>query len=111
MAGNFVSDNCRLTTTALTTCYTAMGFPQVIGVRIVNYHVSATPRVSLSYFKATLGSSFFLHANVVLPVATALWIPYEGFGLYENDLIQAISDTANAIDVLVFIAEIPGRSQ
>jgi hypothetical protein len=31
--------------------------------------------------------------------------------MYENDLLQAISDTANAVDVLVFIAEVPGRNQ
>jgi hypothetical protein len=115
-AGNFVSDNCRiiptrLTTTTLTTCYTAAGFPQVVGVRLVNFHATATPKINLLYYKATVVGSFYLQANYTMPVGNSLWLPYEGFAMYENDLLQAISDTANAVDVLVFIAEVPGRNQ
>lgn len=115
MAGNFVADNCRLvptrlTTTGLTTCFTATGYPQIIGVRLVNFHATLTPKLHLSYFKATAAVSYYLQANLTLPVAGSIWLPYEGFAMYEADLITAQADTANAVDVLVFIAEVPGRS-
>src|SRR6478609_6263918 len=112
MAGNFVSDNCRivptrLTTASLTTCYTGQGFPQIIGVRLVNFHATLTPKVSLQYYKATASTSYYLQANYVMPVANSLWLPFEAFAMYENDLLQAQSDTANAVDVHVFLAEVP----
>jgi hypothetical protein len=115
MSGNFVANNCRLIPTRLgagtSLCYTAAGFPQVIGVRIVNFHTSATPRVSLTYYKATNSMTHWLQANLLIPVAGAIWLPYEGFAMYENDQLLAACDTANAIDILLFLAEVPGRNQ
>ena len=115
MTGNFVSNNCRMIPTRLgnatSLCFTANGFPEVIGIRIVNFSPTATPKVSVTYFKATNSMTHWLQANLVIPVAGAIWLPYEGFALYENDQILAQCNTDNAVDLLLFLAEIPGRSQ
>ena len=71
MAGNFVSDNCRvvptrLTATTLTTVLTVTGYTQIVGVRIVNFHASSTPIIHLQYKPAGSATSFYysgqLHA-------------------------------------------------
>jgi hypothetical protein len=116
MAGNFVGNNCRvvptrLTATTLTDCLLATGYTQVIGVRIVNFHVTSTPIVNFQYYNANNAVSYYYQANYTLPVAGALWFSFDAFALYENDKIQVQSSIANTTDVFVLIAEIPGRSQ
>lgn len=116
MAGNFLSNNCRviptrLTTTNLTTCLTATGYTQVIGVRLANFSATSTPTVWFQYYNAANATSYYYQANYVLPVAGALWFDFNAFAAYENDRIECQSSVANCVDVFVLIAEIPGRSQ
>ena len=115
MAGNFVSDNCRvvpirLTATTLTTVLDVTGFTQVIGVRIVNISAVSTPTINLQYKPTGSAISYYLQANYVLPLAGSLWFAFDAFGVKEGDLIQVQSSIASTVDVLVLIAEIPGRS-
>jgi hypothetical protein len=115
MAGNFVSDNCRvvptrLTTTALTTCLTATGYTQIVGVRLVNFHATSTPIVNFQYYSAEKAISYYYQANYTLPVAGALWFSFDAFAVNENDRIEVQSSIANTVDVFVLIAEVPGRS-
>ncbi len=114
-AGNFVSNNCRvvptrLTATTITTLLTATGYTQVVGVRLVNFHASVEPVISLMYRPVGGTTNFFVQANYVMPVATSLWFPFDAFGVKEDDEIRAQASIANAVDALVFIAEVPGRS-
>ena len=116
MAGNFVSNNCRvvptrLTTTADTVCHTCMGYTQVVGVRIVNTHATATPVVNFKYKPNGSAITYFYQANYTLPVSSALWFTFDAFGASENDQLIVSSSIANAVDVFVLIAEVPGRSQ
>jgi hypothetical protein len=45
-----------------------------------------------------------------LPANGQLWLPLETFALAENDQIRAKAGTANAVDIILFISEVPGRS-
>ena len=115
MAGNFVANNCRvvptrLAATTLTTVLAVTGYTQVVGVRIVNFHASSTPIISLQYKPVGSAVSYYVQANYVMPVATSLWFSFDAFGAKEGDLIQVQSSIASTVDVLVLIAEIPGRS-
>lgn len=115
-AGNFVSNNCRvvptrLTATTLTTCFTATGYTQIIGIRVANFHATSTPTVNIQYYNAVNAVSYYFQANYLLPVAGALWFSFDAFGVAENDLIQVQSSIASTTDVLILIAEVPGRSQ
>jgi hypothetical protein len=115
-AGNFVKDNCRviptrLTTTAATVVYTAIGYSHVVGVRIVNYHASNTPVVSFQYKTVADGVAYNFQSNYTIPVAGALWFAFDAFGIYAGDQLLVTSSIANCVDVFVLIAEIPGRSQ
>ncbi len=114
-AGNFVSNNCRviptrLTATTITTILTATGYTSVVGVRLVNFHASSTPTISLLYKPVGSAVNFFVQANYVMPVATSLWFPFDAFGVKEDDTLLAQASIANCVDALVFVAEVPGRS-
>ena len=115
MAGNFVANNCRvvptrLTATTLTTVLSVTGYTQVVGVRVVNFHATATPLVSFQYKPVGSATSFYYQANYQLSVGGALWFSFDAFGAKEGDLLQVQSSIANTTDVFVLIAEIPGRS-
>lgn len=116
-AGNFVSNNCRvipmrLTVTTPVVVYTAgQRFTHIVGVRIVNWHTSASPLINFIYKPIADGVSYFYQANYTLAVGSALWFPFDAFGIYQNDQLIVQSSVANAVDVFVLIAEIPGRNQ
>jgi hypothetical protein len=116
-AGNFVSNNCRaiaIRPGAVTTpvvCLTAQGFTQIVGIRIVNTHPTNVPSINLIYKPVSDGISYFLQANYVLPVASALWFPLDAFGVNVNDQILVQQSIASSVDAFLFIAEVPGRSQ
>ena len=114
-AGNFVTNNCRVIPTRLAntlsnTILAATGYTQVIGVRLVNFHATSEPVVSLMYRPIGGGTNFYIQANYTMPVGTSLWFPFDAFGVKEEDELRAQASIANTIDALVFIAEIPGRS-
>lgn len=114
-AGNFIDNNCRVVVTRPATvndtvCLTAAGYTQVIGIRVVNTSPTAVPNVDVKYKKASDGISYFYQANYPLQVTTALWFPFDAFALYEGDQILVKASIA-CVDVFVFIAEVPGRSQ
>ena len=114
-AGNFVSNNCRvvptrLTATTATVCFTATGYAQVTGIRIVNFHASSTPIIHIMYYAFANTTAYYLQANHLLLTAQALWLPLDGFAMYESDEIRVQASIASTADVLVSIAEVPGRS-
>lgn len=114
MSGNFVSDACRLVgrhlaTTTNTTVFRAVGYIQIIGLRLAN--VTGTDAVAtVSWFSAGAEEEYRLLFQHVVPANGQLWLPLEAFALAENDEIRVQAGTANALDVILSISEVPGRS-
>ncbi len=114
MSGNFVSNACRLigahlTGTTNTTVITAVGYVQVIGIRLANITaVNAT--ASVAWFSSVANDQYRLLFEHTIPAKGQVWLPLEAFALNENDQIRVHAQTANAIDVTLSISEIPGRS-
>jgi len=114
MSGNFVSNSCRLigahlTTINNTTVFTAAGYVQVIGIRLANI-TGAAAVATASWFSATQNDQFRLLFQHAVPANGQIWLPLEAFSLNQNDQIRVQAGTANAIDVILAISEIPGRS-
>lgn len=110
----YVDQNCRvvatrLTTTSATTVLDASGYTQVIGLRLANFSGAAVT-VSATYVNVENGASYYLLGNYSLQPAQSLWLPLEAFALNNGDLIRVQASAANAVDVIVSIAETPGRS-
>lgn len=114
MSGNFVHNNCRLlgahlTATTDTTVYTASGYVQVIGARAAN--ITATDAtVTLNWYDNSAADEFRLLYQHTVPANGALWLPLEAFSLNSSDEIRAQAGTANALDIILSISEIPGRT-
>lgn len=114
MSGNFVANNCRLvgthlTTTSNTAVFTATGYSQVIGLWLGNITaVNATATVK--YFSNAAASEYVILFQHTVRGNYGLWVPTEAFSLNASDEIRVQAGTANAIDVIVSVAEIPGRS-
>jgi hypothetical protein len=113
---NFVDNNCRilgttLTTTNNTTVFTAPAnnYDQVIGVRVANI-TALDATVSVRWFDSSANASFFIIFQHIVPANGAVWFPLEAFALDEADEIRTQAGTSNALDVIVSIAELPGRS-
>jgi hypothetical protein len=113
---NFVNDNCRLLGTSLTTTNNtavftapANNYDQVIGVRVANI-TALDATLSLRWFDSSANASFCLIFQHAVPANGAVWFPLHGFALDESDEIRAQAGTSNALDVIVSIAERPGRS-
>lgn len=113
---NFISDNCRLIGTSLTTTNNtavftapASGYDQVIGVRVVN-KTALDAVVTLTWFDNSANASFHIIYQRTIPANSDEYFPLEGFALPGGDEIRAQAGTANALDVTVSIAELPGRS-
>jgi hypothetical protein len=114
VSGNFGRDNCRvvaasLTTTGNTTVFTAAGYVQVIGVRVANL-TGADVAVTISYYAIANTTQYRLIYQHLVPANGALWFPLEAFSLYPGDEIRVQAASSNALDVLVSLLEIPGRS-
>lgn len=113
---NFVSDNCRLLGTSLTTTnntavFTAPdnGYDQIIGVRIANITaIDAT--ASVRWFDSSANVSFCILFQHTVPANGAIWLPLEAFAPDTGDELRVQAGTANALDVITSIAELPGRS-
>jgi hypothetical protein len=111
---NFVANSCRLigahlSGTTNTTVLAAEGFMQAIGVRLANI-TNADAVASVGYYSASQASEFKLIFRHIVPANGAVWLPLEAFGLKAGDEIRVQAGTANAIDVVLSIAEVPGRS-
>lgn len=113
---NFVNDNCRLIGTSLTTTnntavYTAPtnNYDQVIGVHVANI-TALDATVSVRWFDSSANASYCIIFQHTVPANGAVWFPVFGFALDASDEIRAQAGTANALDVIVSIAERPGRS-
>lgn len=113
-SGGYVGQSCRLVgahlgSTNNTTVFTAAGYPQVLGVRIANITASSAA-VTVRWFSAAANDQFCLLFQHVVPGNGAIWLPLEGFALDQGDEIRVQASVANALDVIVTIAETPGRS-
>lgn len=113
---NFVKDNCRILGTSLTTTNnTAVftepttGYDMVVGVRVANITASDAT-ISLRWFDSSANVSFVIIFQHTVPANGAVWFPLDSFALDASDEIRAQAGTANALDVIVSIAERPGRS-
>lgn len=114
MSGNFVHDACRLVGAHLTdttddTVLTAAGYMQVIGIRVANVTASDAI-ITLNYYSKVDNSEYRLLYQHTVTANAAIWLPLEAFSLNANDEIRAQAGTANALDVILSISEVPGRS-
>jgi hypothetical protein len=114
MSGNFVSNACRLigahlTTTGNTAVFSAVGYVQVIGIRLANI-TGSNAVTTVSWFSSAANDQYRLLFQHVIPANGQVWLPLEAFALNENDQIRVQAGTASAIDVILSISEIPGRS-
>lgn len=114
---NFAKDQCRalgvkLTGTGDTTLFTATatGYTQIIGVRCTNITGTAAT-ITVTWVDNDAGpATYYLVYQQSVPGNQFLYMPLEGFGIMPSDLIKAQAGTANAIDVVLTIVEVPGRS-
>lgn len=114
MSGNFVSNPCRvvashLTTTANVTVHTATGYTQLIDVHLSNITTSAVV-CDVRYFSDSANDSYSLLTDYSVPANRLVTLPLQGFALNEDDEIRVQANTATAIDVMLTISEVPGRS-
>lgn len=101
-----------LTTTALTTVYTARKtYDNLVGVWLVN--ITAAPVLAtVGWFDADVGGGTTFYLAYQFPVsANGLFIPEpRGFGLDPADEIRVTAGTANALHCIVLTVEIAGRA-
>lgn len=114
MSGNFVHNNCRLvgthlTATTDTTIYSATGYAQAIGIRVANI-TAGDVNVTLSWYSNVATDEYRLIYQHAVPANSAIWFPLEAFSLNSSDELRAQASAANALDVIVSISEVPGRS-
>ncbi len=114
MSGNFVSDACRLvgahlTATTNSTVFKAVGYIQVIGLRLTNI-TSTDTTATVSWYSAGARDQYRLLFQHIIPANGQIWLPLEAFALNENDEIRIQAGTANALDLVLSISEVPGRS-
>lgn len=110
---NFSRENCRaigahITTTANTTIYSATGYPHVIDIRCANLTSDDVP-VSISWYSSQDADQYRLIYQHLIPANGAVTFPLEGFAPTTGDEIRVQAGTANAIDVILTLAEVPGR--
>ncbi|TPN03811.1 hypothetical protein FJ973_29655 [Mesorhizobium sp. B2-1-3] len=111
---NYVANATRLvgahlTTTSDTTVFTATGYTQVVGIRLTN--VSATDRTAtVGWYSNADSSAYRLLYQHVVPANSAVWLPLEAFALKIDDQIRVQASFASALDVILSVAEVPGRS-
>lgn len=111
---NFVSNNCRLVgahlpATTNTTVHVGVGYQQVIGIRMSNLTAS-DKTASVGYYNIAALDEFKLLFQHIIPANSAVWLPLEAFPLNPGDEIRVQASAASSIDVVLSIAEVPGRS-
>ena len=111
---NFVSDPCRilaahLTTTSVTSIYTAEGYAQAVGLRAAN--VTSSPvTLTINYYNSRLNDTFRLLYQGQVPGNGAVFFPLQAMALDPNDEIRVQAGSSNTLDIILTVAEIPGRS-
>jgi hypothetical protein len=99
----------HLTTTGNTTIHTTTGYTQVIGIRLAN--ITGTAAVAtVAWFDSAAADQYRLLFQHTVPANGAVWLPLEAFALNQGDQIRVQAGTASALDVVLSIAETPGRS-
>ena len=113
---NFVGNNCRiigksLTATTNTTVFTAgaSDYDQVVGVRVANI-TALDATISVRWFDSSANASYCIIFQHTVPANGAVWFPLEAFAVDPSDEIRAQAGTANALDVILSLASVPGRS-
>lgn len=103
------SIGAKLTTTTDTTIFTVTGYTQVVGIRCANVTASAAT-VTISWFSDADAAAYRLVYQQSIPGNLYAYFPLEGFGVSAGDEIRVQAGTANAIDVVLSVVEVPGRS-
>lgn len=103
------SIGAKLTTTADTTIFTVTGYTQIIGIRCANVTASPVP-VTVSWFSADDATAYRLVFQQPIPGNLYAYFPLEGFGVDPGDQIRVQAGTASAIDAVLTVVEVPGRS-
>lgn len=103
------SIGAKLTATTDTTIFTVTGYTQVVGIRCANVTASAAV-VTISWYSAADLAAYRLVYQQSIPGNLYAYFPLEGFGVSEGDEIRVQAGTANAIDVVLTVVEVPGRS-
>ncbi len=110
---NFSRENCRaigkhLTTNTNTLVYQATGYPHVIDIRCANL-TGADVTVTISWFSVKDNDQYRLIYQHPVPANGAVTFPLDAFAPIEGDEIRVQAGSANAIDVILSLAEVPGR--
>lgn len=103
------SIGAKLSTTNDTTIFTVTGYTQVVGIRCTNVTGSAAT-VTVSWYSNADTTAYRLVYQQSIPGNLYAYFPLEGFGVSEGDEIRVQAGTANAIDVVLTVVEVPGRS-
>lgn len=112
---NFSRENCRaigkhLTTTTNNTIDTAAAYQQWIDIRCANL-TAAEVTVTISWFSVIANDQYRLIYQHPVPANGALTFPLDAFAPVEGDQIRVQAGSANAIDVIMTLVELPGRNQ
>lgn len=100
----------KLTATTDTTLFTATAYTQIIGIRCTNITGTAAT-ITVTWVDNDAGpTTYNLVFQQSVPGNLFLYLPLEGFAVTSGDLIKAQAGTANAIDVVLTLVEVPGRS-
>jgi hypothetical protein len=103
------SIGAKLTATTDTTIFTVTGYTQVVGIRCANVTASAAT-VTVSWYSNADLAAYRLVYQQSIPGNLYAYFPLEGFGVSAGDEIRVQAGTANAIDVVLTVIEVPGRS-
>lgn len=99
----------RITTAAVTSIYTATGYAQVLGIRCAAIGGTAST-VTVEWFNSRDNVTYRLIYQGTIPANFAAYYSLDGFALDASDEIRVTCGGANTVDVVLTIAEIPGRA-
>ena len=99
----------RITTTSVTTIYTATGYAQALSIRSAAIGAVAST-VTVEWYNLRDNLTYRLIQNGDVPAKFSRTDALDGFGLDAGDEIRVTAGGANTVDVVLTIAEIPGRS-
>lgn len=101
----------RITTTAVTPIYVvpATAYSQVLGIRCASIGATAST-VTVEWFNSRDNLTYRLIFQGQIPANFAAYYALDGFAMNANDEIRVTAGGANTVDVVLTIAEIPGRS-
>lgn len=110
---NFAKENCRivgahLTSTANTDVFAATGYTQIIDIRCANI-TGTDATITVNWYSVQQTDQFRLIYQHVVPANGTITLPLEGFAPGAGDIIRLQAGTANAIDVVMTLTEVPGR--